>query len=298
VTAQDKSRSAKFSTTAFSTAAFSTTAFSTTEPSPARLYDYALGGKDNWAIDRETTLAILDRYPEGLDAPRQNRLFLYRVVRFLARDMGIRQFLDLGSGLPTQANVHEVAQQFQPDARVVYVDNDPIVLAHGRALLADNQTTTVITADMTDTERILADPQVRELIDFSEPVAVLFLSVGHFVADDATVRRMVATVTDAIVPGSYVAFSQMAAMNEELAAAANELTKSLGMLFINRTPDAIAEFVRGLEPVEPGLVDVKTWRPDPSQPPLNPVDEPLRPYLEAADTAKRTMEFGGVLRKT
>jgi hypothetical protein len=283
VTAQDESRSAKFSTT---------------EPSPARLYDYALGGKDNWAIDRETTLAILDRFPEGLDAPRQNRLFLYRVVRFLARDMGIRQFLDMGSGLPTQANVHDVAQQFQPDARVVYIDNDPIVLAHGRALLADNQTTTVITADMTDTERILADPQVRELIDFSEPVAVLFLSVGHFVAAEATVRRMMTTVADAIVPDSYVAFSQMAAVNEEAAAAANELTKSLGLVLINRTPATITEFVRGLEPVEPGLVDVKTWRPDPSQPPLSPVDEPLRPYLGAADAAKRTMEFGGVLRKT
>jgi hypothetical protein len=271
--------------------------FSANVPSPARLYDYALGGKDNWAIDRETTLKILERYPEGLDAPRQNRLFLYRVVRFLAQDAGIRQFLDMGSGLPTQANVHEVARRFQPDARVVYIDNDPIVLAHGRALLADDASTTVITADMTETERILADPQVRALLDFSQPLAVLFLSVAHFVPDEAVVRRMVTTVTDALVPGSYVAFSQMAAVDEEAAAEANELTESLGMVFVNRTPDAVAEFVHGLAPVEPGLVDVKTWRPDPFQPALAPVDEPLRPYLGAADANKRTMEFGGVLRK-
>jgi S-adenosyl methyltransferase len=271
--------------------------FSTNVPSPARLYDYALGGKDNWAIDRETTLKILERYPEGLDAPRQNRLFLYRVVRFLAHEAGIRQFLDMGSGLPTQANVHEVARRFRPDARVAYIDNDPIVLSHGRALLAADESTAVITADMTEPERILADPQVRALIDFSRPVAVLFLSVAHFVPDEATVRRMVTTVVDAIVPGSYVAFSQMAAVDEEAAAAANELTKSLGMMFINRTPDVITTFVRGLEPVAPGLVDVKTWRPDPFQPALASVDEPLRPYLAAAGANKRTMEFGGVLRK-
>lgn len=273
------------------------TGIPTDVPTPARMYDYVLGGKDNFAIDRDAVQTMMARFPESLDAVRGNRLFLYRVVRFLARDVGIRQFLDMGSGLPTLTNVHQVAQEFQPDAHVVYVDNDPIVLAHSRAMLAGDESTAVVTADMSEPAVILAHPRVRELIDFSQPVAVLFLSVMHSIVDDATVHSMLATVVDAIVPGSYLALSQGVGLDQAAADESNEMGKKLGLTWKNRTPPAVVEFVRGLEPVEPGLGDVLDWRPDPTQPPLGPVHGPLRKYIGGGRGDKRFIEFGGVLRK-
>jgi O-methyltransferase involved in polyketide biosynthesis len=261
------------------------------------MYDYVLGGKDNFPIDRETVQAMAARFPDSFDAVRANRLFLYRVVRFLARDAGIRQFLDLGSGLPTQNNVHQVAQRFQPESRVVYVDNDPVVLAHGRALLAKDASTTVVAADLTKPQEVLDDPQVRRLVDFSEPVAVLLLSVAHWVVDDATVHSVLSTVRDAIVPGSYLAFSQMCGVDRASTDEANQEAERLGMLAKNRTVAEVTEFLRDLEPVEPELVDVRAWRPDPDQPPLSPPDEPMRRYLGASAQSVRFMEYGGVLRK-
>jgi S-adenosyl methyltransferase len=266
-------------------------------PTAARMYDYDLGGKDSFAVDRAAVQAGLAHFPGILDAARNNRLFLYRAVRFLARDAGIRQYLDMGSGLPTQNNVHQVAQQFQPDARVVYVDNDPIVLAHGRALLATDQSTTVITADMTNPEEILAHPDTRRLLDFSEPVAVLFLSVGHSIVDDATVHSMLAAVKGAIVPGSYIAFTQMVGVDQQVASESTKVALDLGLVWKTRTPDDVIEFLRGLEPVEPGLVDITDWRPDPSQPALAPVDEPLRQYIGASANDQRHLEFGGIARR-
>jgi hypothetical protein len=266
-------------------------------PTPARMYDYGLGGKDNYAIDRHAALAGLAAFPEILDVARENRLFLYRVVRFLSRDAGIRQFLDMGSGLPSQQNVHQVAQQFRPDARVVYVDNDPIVLAHGRALLADGGQTTVVMADMTDPQHILTHPDVHRLIDFDQPVAALFLSVGHSITDDAVMRTMLSGVADALVAGSFIALSQMVGVDQKTADEHNEVARSVGLPWKNRTAEKITEFVSGLEPVPPGLVDVVNWRPDSNQPPLRPVDEPLRPFLGAAAGNKRLFEFGGIMRK-
>ncbi|MFC6023493.1 SAM-dependent methyltransferase [Plantactinospora solaniradicis] len=266
-------------------------------PTSARMYDYCLGGKDNFAVDREAMQVVSSHFPEGLDAARDNRLFLYRVVRYLARDAGIRQFLDMGSGLPTQANVHQVAQQFQPDARVVYVDNDPIVLAYGRALLAEDQSTTVIAADMVATELILTDPETQRLIDFSEPVATLFLSIGHSIVDDETLRSMFRTVWDAVAPGSFLVFSQMCGIDRAAVEEANEMSRGLGLVWRNRTPDEVAELLRGMDLVEPGLVEVVDWRPDPNQPPLAQVDEPLRPFLGAATKNRRVMEYGALLRK-
>jgi hypothetical protein len=266
-------------------------------PTAARCYDYCLGGKDNFAVDRKAVQTMCAHFPDALDTARNNRLFLYRLVRFLARDAGIRQFLDMGSGLPTQNNVHQVAQQFQPGARVVYVDNDPIVLTHGRALLARDRSTTVISADITGPAEILAHPQVTELLDLSAPVAVLFLSIGHSIVDDDTVQRMLTTVREAIVPGSYLAYTQGVGVDRQAAVESSELTRSFGMEWKNRTPEDVAEFLHGLEPVPPGLVDVTNWRPDPTQPPLPPVDEPLRRYVGASAKNKRLMEFGGVLRK-
>ncbi|HEV7933966.1 MAG TPA: SAM-dependent methyltransferase [Actinomadura sp.] len=269
-------------------------------PTPARMYDYSLGGKNNYTVDREAVLEVNRRLPGGLDIARENRLFLYRAVRFLARDAGIRQFLDLGSGLPTQQNVHHVTQEFQPDAHVVYVDNDPVVLTHGRALLAENDRTRVVMADITEPTEILAHAEVRRLIDFSEPVAMLCLSVAHSIPDDTKVRDMFATLVDAMPKGSYLALSQAATATPEQAAAATELAIGLGMEWKTRTTDQILDLIPELEPVDPGLVDVEDWRPDPGQPPLPPVDIPLLPYIgmrAQSETHKDHMEFGGVLRK-
>jgi hypothetical protein len=272
--------------------------FSAAVPVPARLYDYCLGGKDNFAVDREAVLAVSAQIPEAVDTARANRRFLYRVVRFLARDAGIRQFIDMGSGLPTQNNVHEVAQRFQPDARVVYVDHDAFVVTYARALLANDDNTTAITADMTEPVAILDDPTVRRLIDFSAPVAVLFLSVAHFIAADATVRRMLGTVVDAIGPGSYIAFSQIAGPTREAAERSNDIMKARGVVWKNRIKDDVIGFLHGLELVEPGLVNVEDWRPDAFQPQLPPVDELLAPYVGASAIHKGFQEFGGVLRLT
>lgn len=267
-------------------------------PVPARLYDYCLGGKDNFAVDREAVLAVSAQIPEAVDTARANRRFLYRVVRFLARDAGIGQFIDMGSGLPTQNNVHEVARRFRSDARVVYVDRDPLVVTYGRALLADDDRATAITADIAEPEVILGDPTVRRLIDFSAPAAVLFLSVAHFIDDDATVRRMVATVVDALVPGSYVAFSQIAAPSREAAERSNAIMRARGVAWKNRTKADVIEFLHGLLPVEPGLVNVEDWRPDPFQPQLPPVDAALAPYVGASAVHRGFQEFGGLLRLT
>jgi nucleotide-binding universal stress UspA family protein len=270
-------------------------------PTPARMYDYTLGGKDNYEVDRAAVLGAMPHFPEGVDNARDNRLFLYRAVRYLARDAGIRQFLDLGSGLPTADNVHQVAQQFQPDAHVVYVDNDPTVLTHGRALLTKDQGTTVLAADMIEPEKILSHADTRRLLDFSAPVAVLFLSVGHSIDDDATVRRMLATVREEVVAGSYLAYTQMTSLDPALAEQGRALARSHGYTFHVRTQAEVVELLADpqLEPVEPGLVDVREWRPDPDQPPLPQVDEPLRPYLGASRTMEyRGGEFGGVLRVT
>jgi S-adenosyl methyltransferase len=267
-------------------------------PSPARVYDYTIGGKDHFPIDRAVALAVNERFPEGVDAGRNNRLFLYRAVRFLARDAGIRQFLDLGSGLPTQNNVHQVAQRFQPDATVVYVDNDPTVHAYGRALLATGGRTTVLDADMRDMDKILVHPETRRLLDLSSPVAVLFLSVGHFITDDATLQRLLDTVYDAVVPGSYVAFTQVVGVDQQAVDEAHaQLLEMVQMDWKNRLATDVVRFLRRWEPVEPGLVDVTHWRPDPDQPPLPEVDAELRRFVGASKGNKRLYEFGGIVRK-
>jgi hypothetical protein len=267
-------------------------------PSPARVYDYTIGGKDNFEADRAVSMAVNAMFPEGVDAGRNNRLFLYRAVRFLARDAGIRQFLDLGSGLPSQNNVHQVAQQFQPDATVVYVDNDPTVQVHGRALLATDGRTTVLAADMVEIEKILAHPDTRRLLDLSSPVAVLFLSVGHFITDDAALQRMLDTVFDTVAPGSYVAFTQMIGVDQQTVDDAHaQLLAKIQMEWKNRLATDVTRFLRRWEPVEPGLVDITQWRPDPDQPPLPQVDEPLRQFLGASKKNKRLYEFGGIVRK-
>ncbi|MDQ0945787.1 SAM-dependent methyltransferase [Streptomyces sp. V1I1] len=265
-------------------------------PTSARAYGWMLGGKDNYDIDREFLLSTLPDFPECVDIARQNRQFLYRAVRYLAREAGIRQFIDMGCGLPTDDNVHQVAQHFAPDARVVYVDIDPIVLAHGQALLADDATTAVITGDMRDQQAILDHPDVDRLIDFSEPVAVLFLSVVHHLSDADTPRRVLRTIIDQAAPGSYLGLSQVVSDDP---ATCSEMTAHIsgrGIPWQTRTPAELDGFLDGLEPIEPGLVNLADWRPDTDQPPLAPVHPALTPYLGATKVNQRVYEYGGVLR--
>ncbi|MFI1676109.1 MULTISPECIES: SAM-dependent methyltransferase [unclassified Streptomyces] len=266
-------------------------------PTSARGYGWMLGGKDNYEIDRKFILSTVPSFPEVVDICRQNRQFLYRAVRHLTREHGIRQFIDMGCGLPTDNNVHQVAQRFAPDARVVYVDIDPIVLAHGRALLADDSSTTVIMGDMRDQDAILKNPDVTRLIDFDEPVATLFLSVGHHLVDADDPRRVLRTIIDRAAPGSFVGFSQVICEDPVRGAAMTEHIAGGGVPWQTRTPAEVDVLLEGLEPVEPGVVNLVDWRPDPDQPALEPVDPDLEPYLGVTDANKGIYEYGGVLRK-
>ncbi len=264
-------------------------------PTSARAYGWLLGGKDNFEIDRQFMKATLELFPSCLDIGRQNRQFLYRAIRYLTEEAGIRQFLDMGCGLPTDNNVHQVARQFNEEAHVVYVDIDPIVLAHARVLLARDDSTVVITADMRDHESILAHPQVERLIDLDEPLAVLFLSVGHHLLDDA--RAVLHGVIDRAVPGSYLAFSQVVCDEPARGAQFEESINAAGIPWRNRTPTEVDELLSGFDPVEPGLVNVVDWRPMDIQPPLAPVPPEIARYEGASRSDPSIYEYGGVLRK-
>jgi hypothetical protein len=273
------------------------------KPTSARAYGWMLGGTDNDAIDREFILAVLRGFPECVDIARQNRQFLYRAVRYLAQDAGIEQFIDLGCGLPTGNNVHQVAHQFNPDARVVYVDIDPVVWSHGRALLVDQEATTVIAADMREPEAILAHADTRRLIDFTEPVAVLFLSVGHHLKDTDEIghgarHALRHIIDDVAVAGSYLAVSQVVIDDPAAGAVMSAQIDGAGIPWQTRTPAQVDTLLEGLEPVAPGLVNLRHWRPDPNQPPLDPVPTALRPYVGVTETGTSVYEYGGVVRKT
>lgn len=232
-------------------------------PSPARLYDYYLGGKDHYPIDRETGDRLLKQIPELKSMAQANRAWLRRVVRYLARQ-GVDQFLDLGSGLPTVDNTHELAQSVNSDARVVYVDHDPLAVIHGQALLAtDSGRTAVVAADLRDPWSILAHRETNRLIDFSRPVAVLLVAVLHFLPDDARPYDLVRTYRDALPSGSFVAISHVdneaaphrAALLEEVYAA----TSAPGQ---TRSRHGFTRFFDGMELVEPGVTYVCDWQPD------------------------------------
>jgi O-methyltransferase involved in polyketide biosynthesis len=182
-----------------------------TTPTPARLYDYYLGGSNNFAVDREVAETLRTSLPELTDAAWANRGFHQRAARWMAAEHGIRQFIDLGSGLPTQGNTHEAVSQAALDARVVYVDHDPMVLAHARALLSSANATTVIQADLRDPAAVLGHPELRALIDCSQPAGLLMTAVLHFVADESDPWGLVAQYTSELAPGSYVALSHATA---------------------------------------------------------------------------------------
>lgn len=230
-------------------------------PSVARVYDYMLGGKDNFASDRAVGDQLHALNPHAHDATLENRAVLRRAVRFLVEDEGIDQFIDIGSGLPTQQNVHQVAQKINPEVRVVYVDNDPIVLSHGRALLAENPNTAVIQADMRDIDGILATPELTELIDLDRPVGIILCGVLHHLDDEDDPAGIVAAFTARLPSGSQVFITHFARTGPDSARAEAILMAGIGSGRF-RTHAEITDLFGGLELVRPGVVFVPRWRPD------------------------------------
>jgi hypothetical protein len=248
----------------------------TSKPHPARMYDYYLGGKNHFAADRETAEKGLTTWKSGRVAARENRAFLGRAVRFLAAEAGIRQFLDIGTGLPTTNNVHEVAQAVAPSARVVYADNDPLVLAHARALLTSSPEgrTTYIHADLRDPEAILADPGVREVLDFGQPIALMLVAVLHFVPDEFKPGQVMATLIDALPSGSYLVASHITGEHDPVGPATGaNAYRAAGLPAQLRDADQFAQLAfAGLDLVSPGVALVSEWRPDGDEPRPSPAE--------------------------
>jgi hypothetical protein len=250
---------------------------------PARVYDVLLGGKDNFAADRAAAEQGLKVNPNAATAPRQNRAFLQRTVRFLAAQ-GIRQFLDIGTGLPTSPNVHEVAQQADPSARIVYVDNDPLVLTHARALLtsAPAGRTAYVDGDLRRADLILTAPELRETLDLRQPVGVLLFAILHFLDEADRPYEMIRRVMAAVPSGSYLVLSHITAdYTPEAWARFAEVMRKQGITTRLRDRDEVAEFFDGLELVEPGVVPILKWRPE----------------QEVPFTDAQVALYGGVARK-
>jgi len=242
----------------------------TSKPHTARIYDYFLGGKNHFAADREVAEKSLASVPSGRVGAREQRGFLGRVVRYLALEAGIRQFLDIGTGLPTTDNVHEIAQAVAPSSRVVYVDNDPLVLAHARALLTSSQEgrTAYIHADLRSPGEILSSPVVREMLDFSQPVALMLVGILHFLEDKDEPERIIATLLDALAPGSYLVASHLNPEHDPEGVAAGVRAYQAGGVTVQArdSGEFAALAFRGLELVPPGVVSVSEWRPAPGEP--------------------------------
>ncbi|MYS83530.1 SAM-dependent methyltransferase [Embleya scabrispora] len=253
-------------------------------PSAARMYDWYLGGTDNYPADRSACEELLKIVPSTCELARNNRAFLQRVVRVLAAEYGIRQFLDHGSGLPTRENVHQVAQGVDPTARVVYVDNDPIVLAHGRMLLEENDNTAVIQADMTDTEAIFEHPDVKRLILLQEPVAALFVSVLHCLPESAEPAAMIRRVAERLPSGSFMVICQLVSDDPAIRDGVSDfMAEATGNNWGRvREPAEVDAYFDGLTILEPGLVEVSTWRPD--------------SHVTARQETDEWIEYGGLAR--
>ena len=246
----------------------------------ARVYDYWLGGKDNFAADRALGDAIIEVVPSTRFAARANRSFLGRAVRYLAAEANVTQFLDIGTGIPTAGNTHEVAQAAVPQARVVYVDHDPIVLAHARALMTSSPAgaTAFIKADLRDPGKILDHPELRGTLDLGRPVALMLIAVLHFLTEQDDPRRLVAELLDALPSGSYLTIAHLTAdFDPEEAASALAATQRSGVTYVPRSAAEVAAFFDGLDLVDPGVVPLLTWRPDDGAP-----QDPLAARMYAA----------------
>jgi hypothetical protein len=234
----------------------------TSKPHPARMYDYFLGGKDNYEVDQRAAEEFMRSAPEVREGVLANRHFMHRAVRHVVAEGGVRQILDIGTGLPTEPNVHQIARSVAPETRVAYVDNDPIVSTHSRAL-SDDPDTAVVLADLRDPRAILDHPEVRAVIDFDRPVALLLVAVVHFVSDAEDPAGIVATLRDALPAGSYLVLSHATGdvhedRREDAAAVYRSATASLNLRPHAGVLDLFGDFAL----VEPGLVRVTDWRPD------------------------------------
>lgn len=250
-------------------------------PHSARIWNYWLGGKDNYPVDREAGEAFREQFPGIVDLARVSRAFLCRAVRYLAEEQGIRQFLDVGTGLPTVDNTHEVAQRVAPDARIVYVDNDPLVLVHAHALLTSTPegATDYISADIHDPDAILR--KAAATLDFTQPIALILMQITGHIPDTAEAHAIVRRLMDGLPSGSYLAFNDSANTNVLNLAATENYNQSGAMPYKLRSPEELIGFFDGLEVVEPGVVPIADWRPEP-----NPFGE--APKVDA---------LGGVARK-
>jgi O-methyltransferase involved in polyketide biosynthesis len=240
----------------------------TTVPHSARIWNYWLGGKDNYPVDRAAGDAFLQAYPGMAAEARANRQFLARAIGYLVTEAGVRQFLDIGTGLPTADNTHEIAQRLLPASRIVYVDNDPLVLAHARALLTSSPggVTDYLDADLRDTDQILE--QAAQTLDFTRPVAVILLAILHYIPDLEECRRVMDRLTEAVPSGSFVVMSHAASDidADQMAEMIRRMNEYMGdTTHVGRTRDTVAEFFAGLDLVEPGVVKVTEWRPESEQ---------------------------------
>ncbi|HEY6424385.1 MAG TPA: SAM-dependent methyltransferase [Pseudonocardiaceae bacterium] len=235
-------------------------------PHAARVWNYWMGGKDNYEVDRVAGAAVAEVYPDIVTMAKQSRQFLIRVVRFLAGEVGIHQFLDIGTGLPTMQNTHEVAQHIAPESRIVYVDNDPLVLVHARALLVNTTpegVTTYVDADFHDPDLIISD--ARNVLDFSRPVAVMFMGVLGYVADFDETRSIVARVMAAVPSGSYLTLWDGTETGEAIVEGGAKYAESGAIPYNLRSPEQLGQCFNGLELVDPGLVPITQWGPDIAQ---------------------------------
>ncbi|MFF5262638.1 SAM-dependent methyltransferase [Actinomadura viridis] len=247
------------------TGEWSPTGVDLTTPNTARIYDYLLGGKDNFEPDRRVGEQLLQIIPEARTAARQNHLFIGRAVRYLVKQ-GVRQFIDIGTKLPARGNVHEVAAESAPDARVVFADGDPVVLAHARALLSGTGSTVVARADPRRPETLLDDPEVRALIDFDRPVAVILDRVLHFIEDVDEAAAAVARLREALAPGGHLVFTHIT--QEPAPEAGGDVSRVFqptNEFFWGRSRAEIERIVSAFELVEPGLTYTPEWRPDPAE---------------------------------
>lgn len=239
-----------------------------TQASPARVYDYLLGGMHNFAVDRAAGDAIIARNPDAPLVAKANRAFLGRAVRYLA-GMGVRHFLDIGSGLPTAGNVHEVAQRASPDARVVYVDIDPIAVAHSQELLQDNDRAMAVPADIRRVDELLdrlSDPRVRRIVDLDRPLALLLVAVLHFIPDEDGPTDLVAQLRGALAPGSWLVVSHLATESfsrDDVEAVRGIYRRGGAAEPITRSREQVHAFFGSWQLVDPGLVYLNQWRPDP-----------------------------------
>ena len=257
----------------------------TNVPQSARVYDYWLGGKDNFPADRAMAEAIAQQVPSIRTQVRAQRAFMGRAVRFLVAEAGIRQFLDIGTGNPSAGNVHEVAQELAPESRVVYVDNDPIALTHSRALLSSTPAAgqlAFILADLRQPEAILGDPVAAKTLDLGQPVALVLVGIMHHLRDDDDPQAILATLLDALVPGSYLVLTQSTPdFDPEAMRGLAEVSERGGITNVPRSFADTERFFAGLDLVRPGLVPLPDWRPD-----LGPAQEGGQSYA-----------YGGVARK-